>query len=326
MTMSVPFIGSPRRAGFFGGLPPFFVSANDGLSSSRDLVTFTLVNAAPVNKGNGQIVYVPAFRSIVYMGGASQDTAYASFDGGRTFGSTVVDAGKNGFIATDGTDVIAVFEDGHVYRSTDGGASFSLVATLPAGAGAGIGIGHVNGTWMAYKRETAGTRLYYSADGTNWSNTAGPFPNSGSYSYVNLIGRQFCHDGTKYMAAGYDYNGMAGTHANNAAAIDSWGSQQNIEGNYSAPGAIFCTAGLALISGVSGTNVATVWRSTDHGASWTKATPAALTGTNCFLLGVIGGVFHIASAGRIYSTTDGVSFTRVDGAGFTDLRGMLYTR
>ena len=311
------FIGHPGRG---PGISRFYATTDSGLYSSEDLISFELVNPAIINK---PIIFAAGSGVMAYVSG---DTYFYSVDFGVSFSSTVINSGVTLSLATDGTNFVIFCGDGKIYKSADG-VAFSYVTQKSVGAAtASISLSYANGYWISYYRANPSpTGIWYSTDMDNWSSNAGPFPTVGTYSYINP-GSRVVWDGTKYLISGYDYvTGpvRASIWLGSGSTPSSWGAKINVGPNISVGNSIAASANLALIAGHI--NDATrIWYSTDHGASWTVHVPV-VTGTGGATVRLFSDIFYISYNGKIYSTTDGFTLTRVDAEAFTGVSAIITT-
>ncbi|MBI3501322.1 MAG: T9SS type A sorting domain-containing protein [Bacteroidetes bacterium] len=163
-----------------------FVSSQGGnfLQSTDGANTFSSVSAVGCD-WTTPIVMDATNHNIIYIGGTD---LYQSTDNGNTWND--ISAG-----AFDGTCIyslrvsfsnpnyIYVATFGNIYRTTNGGSTWSIITnTLPVGSAAisGIAISSSNpdDVWVTFSGFSAGNKVFYTNDGgTTWTNVSATLPN-----------------------------------------------------------------------------------------------------------------------------------------------------
>lgn len=218
---------------------------------------------------------------------------YRSTDGGATW-TNRLGGGFRGAVAItpDGNRVIAVLRPGAVYTSTDSGETFVSQGTNRFYTSVAI-----SNDGMKAIAGTDGDALYLTTDGgITWSAVTDPTPGTGTWTDVASSA-----DGTKLIAS--KHNGFLYTSTDSGA---TWTARDAARAWF---GVSSSADGTKLAAAVNGGNIYT---STDFGATWTARASIQNWGTiNSSSDGNV--LIATVGAGNVYTSTDaGLNWTARD--------------
>lgn len=156
----------------------YFLKSTDGGATFSGLSEYGCDWTSP-------LIMDPTNHDVMYMGSSD---VHKSLDNGNTWTNVT-----NGFfdgscvysleVCPTSTNYIYAATFGNIYRSTNGGASWSTITgTLPVNSAAISGItvsdSDPDAVWVTFSGFSPGNKVYYSTDGgATWSNVSGTLPN-----------------------------------------------------------------------------------------------------------------------------------------------------
>lgn len=219
---------------------------------------------------------------------------------------------------SNGTALTLVGTYGALYRSTNGGSSFTaeqlgayyplLTQIFGAAAGTVFAVGQ------------AGAMYTTTDDGAHWTKLAAPSA-TGTTAYLYGVWASSATDVYAVGAMGTIVHSTNGTTFTKYAGTNAPPATTTFQDVFGSP-----TLGVYAVGyDAPSSPMRVIYRSTDHGATWAPVTVTGLTGAAGELLTAfaLGGDVWIGGDSGVYHSTDGTTFTQQStGSAVTRIRGV----
>jgi hypothetical protein len=302
--------GSSSTQGFYG----LYRSTDGGTTFSTMATTPNLLGWSNVGSDSGgqawydlTVAADPSNADVVYVGGVN---IWKSTDGGSNWscsghwygaaGLPYVHADQHGFYFIPGTSTLLVANDGGIFRTTNGGSSFSdLSSNLEVAQQYRLGVAQTNQNVVLTGWQDNGTNL---KNGPTWSEVIG---GDGFECIIDHTDEDIMYGALYY---GRIFKSTAGG-SGFSQIVGSGGAGIDANGAWLTPYVMHATDPEVLMVGKS-----TVYKSINGGANWTAMNSIAGGNINALALSTSNPNYVYCSKGSsLYRTTDGLNFTGLSG-------------